>query len=166
MKRIAAAVMTLILLFLTAGCAANTYLYKSRDEDWSIKIPKEFVKDNEQYDEDLKYSTVSFKTEKESFLTINDMVDEKIEISEESLKEELSIDHNFVIEKYDTIDIKDVGKAYGAVVHDEVTAMDMIYYRLKYKDKAVSIILYRSGEFAEEQILKAKKMIGTFKGLK
>jgi len=168
MKRFTAALAALVLVLALAGCAAesNTNLYQSKDGDWSIMMPKEFVKDKEEADEQLKSYTVSFKTESESFLAINEIVDEKLEISEEMLKEELAEDHYLKILKYETIDIKGAGKAYGAMVTDEATGMAMMYYRLKYKDKAVSFIFYRQAGFSAEQEAKGKAMIGTFKGLK
>ncbi|MHB1392698.1 MAG: hypothetical protein ACYCYE_06400 [Clostridia bacterium] len=168
MKRFIAALTALVLIFALAGCAAesNTYLYESKDGDWSIKIPKEFVKDKEESDEQLKSYTVSFKTESESYLAINEIVDEKLEISEEKLKEELAEDHYLKVLKYETLDIKGVGKAYGAMVTDEATGMAMMYYRMKHKDKAVSFVFYRKVGFSPEQEAKAKEMIKTFKGLK
>ncbi|KUO70614.1 MAG: hypothetical protein APF77_17595 [Clostridia bacterium BRH_c25] len=168
MRRITAAIMAFILIFLAAGCAgkSDTYLYTSKDEDWSVNMPKEFIKDKEESDEQLKSNTISFKTENESFLAINEITDEKIEISEEILKEEMEEDHYLKVERYDTIEIKNIGKAYGAVVSDEATGMAMLYYRLKYKDKAVSFIFYRKASFSTEQEAKAIATISTFKGLK
>lgn len=168
MKRIAAAVMAVVLILLMAGCTGNsdTYLYKSKAGDWSIEIPKEFVKDKEESDEQLNSHTVSFKTESEPILVINEVIDEKFEISEEKLKEEFALDNYLHVERYETIDIQDVGKAYGALVSDEATGMTMMYYRLKHKDKIISIIFYRKNGFSLEQEAKAKAMIGTFKGLK
>jgi hypothetical protein len=45
MKRIIAALMALVLILMMAGCVVktDTYLYKSNDGDWSIKMPSEFV---------------------------------------------------------------------------------------------------------------------------
>jgi hypothetical protein len=114
----------------------------------------------------LKSYTVSFKTESESFLAINELVDENIVINEEKLKEELAEDNYIHVEKYDTIDIKNIGKAYGVFVTDEAIGMAMMYYRLKYKDKAISFIFYRKGGFSPEHESKAKAMMSTFKGLK
>jgi len=168
MKRVTAVILALFLLISAAGCTAeqDTNLYKSKDGDWSINIPKEFIKDKEESDEALKSNTVSFKTENESFLAINEITDEKLEISEEKMKEELETDHYLKVQRYDTIEIKNIGKAYGAMVTDDATGMAMMYYRLKYKDKAVSFILYRKGAFLPEQEAKAIAMISTFKGLK
>ncbi len=168
MKRIIAAILAVMLVFMMAGCAAesDTYLYTSKDGDWSIKMPKEFIKDKEDANDELKSYTISFKTESESFLAINEILDEKLEISEEKLKEELAEDHYLKILKYETLDLKGAGKAYGAMVTDEATGMAMMYYRLKHKDKAVSFIFYRKVGFSPEQEAKGKEMIRTFKGLK
>jgi len=166
MRRFTAAFMALVLIFALAGCTAQatTYLYEGKDGDWSIKLPKEFVKDKEEANEQLKSYTVNFKTESESFMAINELIDEKLEITEEKLKEELAEDHYLHVEKYESVDIEGIGKAYGALVTDEATGMSMLYYRLKHKNKAVSFIIYRKGKFSAEQENKAKEMLKTFKG--
>lgn len=168
MKSITAAIVAIVLIITAAGCSAepDANLYTARDGDWSIKLPKEFIKEKEESDEALKSNTVSFKTENESFLAINEITDESLEINEEIMKEELENDHYLKVERYDTIEIKSVGKAYGAMVSDEATGMAMMYYRLKYKDKAVSFIFYRKGAFSPEQEAKAITVLSTFKGLK
>lgn len=168
MKRIASVVVALILVFLAAGCAGetDTYLYTGRDGDWSIGIPKEFSQDKEEYDEQMKSHTVTFKTESEFVLVINEIIDEKLEINEDTLKEELSMDNLFHVERFDTIDIQGVGKAYGALVSDEVTKMTMMYHRLKYKDKAISFIFHGKNGFSVEQEAEAKAIISTFKDKK
>lgn len=168
MKRVTAIFMAIIMIFLVTGCSGSTdtYLYKSKDGDWSIRMPKEFTKDKEETDEQLKSSTVSFKTDGESFLAINELVDEKFEITEEKLKEELSEDHYLKVQRFDTVAVKGVGNAYGATITDEATGMAMMYYRLKYKDKAISFIFYRKAAFSPEQEAKAIATISTFKGLK
>jgi predicted small lipoprotein YifL len=168
MKRVIAAILALMLIFSVTGCVkkSDTYVYKDKDNSWSIKVPNEFIKDREETDEQQKTNSVYFKTEKETYLVINEIKDEKLEINEEKLKEELEVDDYIKVSRYDTVEIKNVGKAYGAVLTDEATNMSMLYYRLKYKDSAVSFILYRKGAFAPEQEAKAIAMISTFKGLK
>ncbi|MGE5679100.1 MAG: hypothetical protein ACM3ZR_13680 [Pseudomonadota bacterium] len=168
MKRVIAAIMVCVLIFSVTGCVkkSDTYVYKDKDNSWSIKVPNEFIKDREETDEQQKTNSVYFKTEKETYLVINEIKDEKLVINEETLKEELGVDDYIKVSRYDTVEIKDVGKAYGAVLTDEATNMSMLYYRLKYKDSAISFILYRKGAFAPEQEAKAIAMISTFKGLK
>lgn len=168
MKKVIAAILAVMLIISVTGCAkkSDTYVYKNKDNSWSIKMPNEFVKDREEADEQQKTSSVYFKTEKETYLVISETKDEKLEINEEKLKEELEGDDYIKVSRYDTIEIKNVGKAYGAVLTDEATSMSMLYYRLKYKDSAISFILYRKGAFAAEQEAKAIAMISTFKGLK
>lgn len=168
MKRITAALLVFILMLSAAGCAkkSDTYLYKNKDANWSINIPNEFVKEKEESDEQQKSSTVYFKTESETSLVISEIKDEKLEINEDILKAELEEDHYLRPERFNTVEIKDVGKAYGVLITDEVTGMAMIYYRLKYMDNAVSFILYRKGAFTPEHEAKAMAMISTFKGLK
>lgn len=168
MRRIAAAVMAAVLVFLAAGCAGNSdrSLYKSKDGDWSIRMPKEFTQEKEEVDEQLKSYTVTFRTENEPVFIINEIVDEKIEINEEKLKEEFSLDNYLHVERYETVDIENVGKAYGALVSDEATETSMLYYRMKYKDKAISFIFYWKDNFSLEQEAEAKAIMSTFKGLK
>lgn len=168
MRRITAAFLALILVFMVSGCVkkSDTYLYTNKDKSWSMNIPNEFVKDKEEADEQQKTSTTYFKTENESYFVISEIIDEKLEINEETLKAELEEDHYLKVSRFDTVEIKDIGKAYGAVVSDEATGMTMLYYRLKYKDNAVSFILYRKGAFTPEQEAKGIAMISTFKGLK
>ena len=168
MRRIVTSLMILILIFLVTGCAGetDTYLHKSKDGDWSIKMPKEFTQDKEESDEQMKSYTVTFKTESEPVLVVNEVIDEKLEINEDILKEEFSLDNYIHVERYDTIDIKGIGKAYGALVLDEATGMTMMYHRLKYKDKVISFIFYWKDGFSLEQEAKAKAIISTFKSLK
>ncbi len=166
MRKITAMFMAIVLIFLMAGCSSNTYLHKGKDEDWSIMIPKEFVKDKEEANEELKSHTATFLTENETYFVINEAVDEKLEINEDTLKEEIAEDHYLHVKKFETLDIEGFGKAYGALIEDEAIGMDMIYYRLKHKDKAISFILYRKTNFTDEQVEKARVMIKTFKGLK
>jgi hypothetical protein len=168
MKRITAAFMALILIFLVSGCVkkADTYLFTNKDKSWSIRMPNEFIKDKEESDEQQKSETTHFKTEKETSLVINEITDEKLVINEDILKAEFEEDHYLKAERFNTVEIKDVGTVYGAVVTDEVTGMSMLYYRMKYKDEAISFILYRKGAFTLDQEAKAIAMIGTFKGLK
>jgi hypothetical protein len=163
MKRITAAIMAVVLLLMLAGCTADTYLYASRDGDWSIKIPKEFKKEKEEAYEELKSYSVTYKTENESYLVINEMIDEKLVINEETLKEEIAEINYFHAEGYNTLDIEGFGKAYGVLVFDESIGTTMLYYRLKHKDKAISFIIYRQGSFTADQIKKGADMIGTFK---
>lgn len=168
MKRITAVLMAFILIFIVTGCVkkSDTYLFANKDKSWSINMPNEFVKDKEEADEQQKSNTTYFKTENESFLVISEIKDEKLEINEEILKAELEEDNYLKVERYNTVEIKEIGKAYGAIVTDEATGMSMMYYRLKYKDNAVSFILYRKGAFTVEQEAKVIAMISTFKGLK
>ena len=168
MKRVIAAIMACMLVFSVTGCAkkSDTYVYKDKDNSWSIKVPNEFLKDREEADEQQKTSSVYFKTDKETYLVINEIKDEKQEINEETLRGELEGDDYIKVSRYDSVEIKDIGKAYGAVLTDEATNMSMLYYRLKYKDSAISFIFYRKGAFAAEQEAKAIAMISTFKGLK
>lgn len=163
MKRITAAIMAIVLLLTVTGCTTNTYRYESKDGDWSIEIPKEFKQEKEEANAELKSYSVTFKTESDSYLVINEMIDEKLEINEEKLKEEIAEGGHLIAEGYKTLDIKGFGKAYGVVVSDEITATTMLYYRLKHKDKAVSFIIYRTGSFTPDHIKKADEMILTFK---
>lgn len=129
-------------------------------------MPNEFLKDKEESDEQQKAVTTYFKTENGTSLVISELKDEKLEVNEELLKEEMAQDHYLKVERYNTVDIKDIGKAYGALINDEVTGMSMIYYRMKHKDNVISFILYRKGAFTVEQEAKAIAMLGTFKGQK
>ena len=166
MKRVTAALLVFILMFTAAGCVkkSNTYLFQNKDKSWSIDMPNEFVKDREELDEQQKAVTTHFKTENETFLVISELRDEKLEVNEELLKAEMESDNYLKVERYNTVDIKDIGKAYGALVTDEVTGMSMIYYRMKHKDNVISFIIYRKGAFTVEQEAKAIAMLGTFKG--
>jgi|GEM_PF-853778 len=168
MKRITAVLLALIFVLSATGCVnkANTYEFKNKDNNWSIDVPKEFVKDKEEADEQQKAFTTYFKTENETTLVISEIKDEKLVIDEAALKEELEQDHYIKVERYNTIEIKNAGKAYGAIVTDEATGMTMMYYRLKYEDDAVSFIMYRKGAFTPEQEAKAIAMLSTFKGMK
>lgn len=166
MRRFIAAFTALVLIFALVGCAADTYSYKSKDGDWSIMIPKEFTKDKEETNEQLKSYTVTYKTENDSVLVINEMIDEKLEINEEKLKEEIAEGNYLHAESYSTIDIEGFGKAYGVMVSDEAIGTSMMYYRLKLKDKAISFIIHRQGSFSAEQTKKGEEMIKTFKVIK
>lgn len=168
MKRITAVLLALVLILSASGCVnkANTYVFKSKDNSWSIDMPKEFVKDKEEADEQQKALTTYFKTENETTLVISEIKDEKLVIDEAALKEELEQDHYIKVERFNTVEIKNFGKAYGAIVADEATGMMMMYYRLKNGDNAVSFIMYRKGAFTPEQEAKAIAMLSTFKSLK
>lgn len=168
MRRITAVLLALVFVISATGCVnnANTYVFKNKDNSWSIDMPKEFVKDKEEADEQQKTLTTYFKTENDTTLVISEITDEKLVIDEEALKAELELDHYLVAERFDTIEIKDIGKAYGAIVRDEATGVTMMYYRLKHGDNAVSFIIYRKGAFTPEQEAKAIAMLCTFKALK
>lgn len=168
MKRITAILMALIIILLMAGCAGDTdtYLYISKDNDWSIKMPKEFIKDKEQSDELMKFYEITFKTESEPTFIISEVIDEKLEINEATLKEEFELDNYIHVNRYDNIDIQGIGTAYGALVSDEATRTTMMYHRLKHKDKVISFIFYWKDNFSIEEEAKAKAIISTFKGLK
>ena len=168
MRRVPAIITASILILLAAGCIkeADTYQYKGRDRDWSIDMQKEFAQSKEEYDEELKSHTVTFKTESDLFFVINEIVDEKLEINQDRIKEELSLDDYIKAERYDNIDIPDVGTAYGALVSDEATGTAMMYHRLRYKDKVISFIFHYKNDLSDEHEAKAKAIIGSFKGLK
>ena len=168
MRRVLAIVAASILILLAAGCIkeADTYLCKGRDGDWSIDMQKDFTKSKEEYDEELKSYTITFKTENDLFFVINEIIDEKLEINQERIKEELSLDDYMKVERYDNIDIPDVGTAYGALVFDEATGTAMMYHRLRYKDKVISFIFHHNNDFSDEHEAKAKAIIGSFKVLK
>lgn len=167
MKRIAAAVMAVALVFLMAGCVGNSDMaqFKSKDGDWSVSIPKGYTQEKEVYDEQLKSHTVTFRTEKEPVFLINEIVDEKLEINEEKLKEEFSLDNYLHAQRFETIDIENIGKAYGALVDDEATNTSMLYYRIKYKDKAISFISYCKDAISPKHEAEVKAIISTLKGL-
>lgn len=168
MKKIVVVVMTVILVFMLSGCTdqSDTYLYKSKDKDWSIRIPKEFKQVKEETDEQYNIHSVTFNSQSTAVLVINEYTDEELEINEDTLKEELEQDDYFKVERYENIDLGDTGKFYGALVTDEATNMAMMYYRIKYNDKAISFIAYRKLGFpqAEEESIRA--MLSTFKGIK
>ncbi len=166
MKKVTAALLVFILIFSAAGCVkkSNTYLFQNKDKSWSIDMPNEFVKDREESDEQQKTVNTYFETESGTTLVISELKDEKLEVNEDLLKAEMAEDNYLKVERYNTVDIKGIGKAYGALVNDEVTGMAMIYYRMKHKDNVVSFILYRKGAFTVEQEAKAVAMLGTFKG--
>jgi len=168
MKRIFLMLITMAMILLMAGCTGdtNTYLYESKDNDWSIRIPKEFTKEKEESDEQIKSYTITFKSENEPTLIINEIVDEKIVINEDVLKEELSLDSYLHAERFDTIDIQGIGKAYGALVSDEAINYTMLYHRLKHKDKVISFIFYWKDGFSIEEEAKAKAIISTLKSMK
>ncbi len=168
MRRVLAIVAASILILLAAGCIkeADTYLCKGRDGDWSIDMQKDFTKSKEEYDEELKSYTITFKTENDLFFVINEIIDEKLEINQDRIKEELSLDDYMKAERYDNIDIPDIGTAYGALVFDEATGTDMMYHRLRYKDKVISFISHYKNDFTDEQEAKVKSIISSFKGLK
>lgn len=167
MRRVAAAVMAVVMLFLLAGCGegSNTYLYESKDKDWSVRIPKEFELEKEEADEQLKSYNVTFKSENDWTLVINEMVDAEFVLNEDALKQELSEDHYLKVEQYENMDIEGVGKAYGALVTDNATGMGMMYYRVKHKDKVVSFIAYKKLGFPAAEEARIKSMVTTFKGL-
>lgn len=167
MKRIAAAFMAIVLLFMISACssASGTYLYKSKDGDWSINMPKEFIKDKEESNEGEKSYTVTFKTENETYLAINEKIDADLQLSEETIKEEMELDHYLEVSRYETIDLKGGNKAYGVVLNDKATGMSIIYYRIKNNEKVISYMLYRKGGFTVQQEAKAQKMISSFKAL-
>jgi len=168
MKRITALLLAIALILSLSGCIQkkNTFTFKNRDSSWSMEIPKEFVKDKEVNDDQQKALNTYFKTENGITLIINETKDEELEINEELIIEEIGIDPYIKVDRYDTIEIKDVGKAYGAVVKDNATGVAMLYYRLKHGDNAISFILHRKGSFTPEQEAKATAMISTFKGIK
>lgn len=168
MRKAAAAAAVVVMLFLLAGCGDNsdTYLYKSKDKDWSVRIPKEFKLGKEEVDEELKSYNISFDGENGTTLVINEVVDEKFELNEETLKEELEQDHYLHVEQYENLDIKGAGKVYGALVSDEATGMGMMYYRIKHKDKVISFIAYKKLGFPMAEEAMIKSMVTTFKGLK
>ncbi|HRS20304.1 MAG TPA: hypothetical protein P5510_00980 [Clostridia bacterium] len=168
MRRVLVIIMASILILLAAGCIkeADTYLFKGRDGDWSIDMQKEFTKSKEESDEQLKSYTVTFKTESDLYFIINEMTDEKLEINQDRIKEELSLDEYLQVERYDSIDIPDVGTAYGALVFDKATNTAMMYHRLKYKDKVISFISHYKNDFTDEQEAKVKSIISSLKILK
>ncbi len=168
MKKTVAMILAIVLILSISGCIIkkDTYMFQNSDKSWHIEIPNEFVKDSEEADEQQKMFTVRFKTENGTTFVISEMEDEKIEISEELLRKELEEDQYIKVSGYDVIEVKDIGKAYGASVKDNATGTAMLYYRLRYGDKVVSFILYHWGSLTAEQEAKAKEIISTFRGTK
>ncbi len=153
MKRAVAILMAILVLISAAGCAgtANTYAYKSADGDWQVRIPKEFVKDKESKDDQLKSTTVEFRNDSETTLVLHELEDKDTVVGPDTIKKEIGDDHYIHIEKEDVIEHKTLGKIYGAHVHDDATQMVMIYYRFRHKDKIISVLGYKNSEYTEQE---------------
>lgn len=165
MKRIAALILAMVLLISAAGCSgsAKTFEYTSAEGDWSIRIPTEFTKDKESKDEETQAFITEFKNESGTYMTINELIDKDTEIGPDTIKKEIGDDNYIHIEKEDVIEHNKLGKIYGAHVHDDATQMTMLYYRLRHKDKIVSVIVYKKAEFSEEEEKQVREMIKSVK---
>jgi len=167
MRRIAAVFIASAMLLILAGCAdkSDTYVYKSKDKDWSVSIPKEFKQSGEELNEEYNTYNVSFESENGTTLVISETVNKELELSEDTIREELEEDHYLKVEQYETLDIEGTGKVYGAMVSDQATGMGMMYYRVKHGDKVVSFIAYKKLGFPAAEEARIKGMVTTFKGL-
>lgn len=167
MRKIISVFMVIVLLFLMAGCIkeSDEYLYESKDKDWSIMLPKEYIIDKEDSIEEYKSFTTYFKTKEGPSLAINEIIDENIEVNEEELKKEIALDNYYQVDTYETLSIQDFGVAYGAMLFDTVSASTIMYYRLKHEDKVVSFIFTWENECSIEQEAEAKTVISTFKSM-
>lgn len=156
------------ILFLLAGCSPgqDTLIYKGADGDWSIALPKTFQKEKEDKNDLLHMDLVIFKDDAGRILNIGEIRDPHMEVSEEALKAEIALDSYLHLERTETIDVKGIGKIYGALIEDHSTARTMLYYKVRLGEKVLTFILYQKDEFTLEEEAQVKGMITTLKKLK
>lgn len=164
---IKAVVFILIVLLFLGGCNAKPKDYftvEGHDQDWTLELPMSFELSEEENHEEFKIYAKTFKNSNGMALNIMESPDEGAKIaSEESLKESLSIDNYFALERTETIDLEGIGKIYGALVEDHATESHIFFYQLNLNGKLISIGIYQRKPFTMEEEAQIKGMITTLK---
>ena len=160
----------MIVLIITivasmSGCTKNeVILYESIDKEWSIEVPNEYTKDQEQNKDGSYY--ISYKNEKGGIFSINEIVDKDTVVNEENIVKDLGEDSYLHIERKETLDVEGIGKIYGILIKDHSTNGYMFYYKLRINDKVINLLIYQKNGFTVEEEAKIKSMIGNIKILK
>ena len=159
-------IFVILIVMLMAGCSKqeDSITFKGQEGDWKINIPKSFQKVNEERIEEQNLLITNFKEENGRSLSIGEMLDTDMEVSEAALLEELEEDHYLHIQRTETIDIKE-GKIYGALIEDEATTQNLLYYKFKKDDKIITFVIYQSRNFTLEEEAQIKAMLSTLKVL-
>lgn len=165
LKRIITIILIVIMAISVSGCAKQeVFLYESIDKEWSIEVPNEYTKDQEENKDGSYY--ISYKNKKGGIFSINETVDKDTVVNEENIEKDLGGDSYLHIERKEILDVEGVGKVYGILIKDHSTNGYMFYYKLRINDKVINLLIYQKNGFTVEEEAKIKSMIGNIKILK
>lgn len=163
MKKLTLVLIILMVLTALAGCSkepskeVSAVIYEGMDKEWSIEIPDKYVKDNEEKKEASYF--ITYKTEGGEILNIEEKIDSDSILSKENIEKELKVDDYIHINRFETLEIEDVGKVYGAYLEDRTVNGYAIMYKFRVKDKVVSILVYKTEVFTEQEEGEIKSII-------
>ena len=168
MKNMKAVLWVLLGVVLITGCAdrKDYFVYTGQEKDWSMQIPTAYEEAYvEENTEAFKIYMRAFKNSKGTILNIMEVPDEGEKIaSEEYIKEELSaVDDYLHLERFETIDLQNVGKIYGALVEDHATQSYMLMYKWNHNNQLISVMIYQNKPFTLEEEAQIKNTISTIK---
>ena len=166
-KKMKVVLWILLGIVMVTGCAAQKdyFVYTGLEKDWSMQIPIAYEAHMEENNEAFKIYMKTFKNSKGTILNIMEVPDEGEKIASEAyIKEELSsVDDYLHLERFETIDLQNVGKIYGALVEDHATQSYMLMYKWNHNNQLISVMIYQNKPFTLEEEAQIKNTISTIK---
>ncbi len=144
---------------ILAGCTSedNMIAHTGIDEEWSIALPENYVKDKEEQIEDY-HMTTYIKDGNEKF-TIGEFINKEAIVDENFFENEIGEDSYMHAEKKEVVDIKGFGKVHGVIGDDHSTDNYFMYYKTKINDKVLSFLVYRAEPFTSEEENEMKSIL-------
>lgn len=150
-------------VFEQAEKIENGVDFVSKEEDWSITLLEGMEKLEEEPLEDVGGLITYYKKPGYAKLVISEFLMPDMELTEETVKNEVEADSYFTAERFESIEVNGVGTYYGAVLKDNAVNTYNLHYNIKHGDKVISFTLYKQTPFTIEEEAAFKASLSTIK---